>query len=235
MVIGGGLPFGLLGMVGAQFAPAAHMGALLAGSMPVFVALLSALMLGERFPLMRRIGLGAVVAGVAAVVASSFAGGTGGKVFWGDLLFLAAGVLWAAYTVAYRKSGLTPWHAAALICFWSTLGVIPLWLVSGGTGLVAAPMRDVALQILVQGLLAGLLGLAAYGVAIRCLGPSLAAASGAVVPAVTALGGVFLLGESMTPLSIFGVLLVVIGMWAYAGGPGADLYAWRPVRRRRQR
>ena len=29
IVIGGGLPFGLLGMVGAQFAPASHMGCLL--------------------------------------------------------------------------------------------------------------------------------------------------------------------------------------------------------------
>ena len=34
MLVGGGLPFGLLGMAGSQFAPVAHMGALLPGSMP---------------------------------------------------------------------------------------------------------------------------------------------------------------------------------------------------------
>lgn len=48
MLAGGGLPFGLLGMAGAQFAPVAHMGALLPGSMPLFVALLAAIVLGER-------------------------------------------------------------------------------------------------------------------------------------------------------------------------------------------
>ncbi|MEP1538810.1 MAG: DMT family transporter [Paracoccaceae bacterium] len=221
VVIGGGLPFGLLGMAGAQFAPASHMGALLPGSMPVFVAVLSVLVLGERFGLARIAGLGIIVFGVACVVGTTLSGSEGGSdVLVGDTLFIIAGMFWAIYTVAYRKSGLDPWHGAALICFWSCILVIPVWFIAPGTGLLDAPWPDIALQIVAQGILAGLIGLAAYGAAIRHLGASVAAVSGAVVPALTAAGGYFLLGEPLTWLTALGVTCVVGGIWAYAGTPG---------------
>lgn len=222
IVAGGGLPFGLLGMAGAQFAPASHMGALLPGSMPVFVALLSVIILGERFSKGSVIGLGIIVLGVVCVVGSAFTNASGGpRVLVGDALFLSAGVLWAVYTVAFRQSGLDPWHGAALICFWSAVLVAPIWMILPDTKLLRAAAPDIALQIAAQGLLAGLLGLAAYGAAIRHLGASVAAVSGAVVPALTALGGFVLLGEPLSILSGVGVSLVAIGIWAFAGTPGS--------------
>ncbi|MEO9652157.1 MAG: DMT family transporter [Roseobacter sp.] len=230
VIIGGGLPFGLLGMAGAQFAPASHMGAVLPGSMPVFVALLSAIVLGERFGRNRIIGLTAIVFGVACVVGTSFAGTAGGTdVLVGDALFIMAGVFWAIYTVAYRKSGLEPWHGAALICFWSCILVIPIWFMTPSAALLDAPWSDVALQVVAQGVLAGLIGLAAYGAAIRHLGASVAAVSGAVVPALTAAGGYFLLGEPLTWLTAIGVACVVGGIWAYAGTPAASFLVRKPA------
>ena len=224
IVTGGGLPFGLVGMAGAQFAPASHMGALLPGSMPIFVALLSAVFLGERFRRGRIVGLGIIVLGVACVVGTTFFGTTGGSnVLLGDALFISAGVFWAIYTVAYRKSGLDPWHGAALICFWSSVLVLPIWIMSPGAALLVAPLPDIALQVAAQGILAGLIGLAAYGVAIRHLGASVAAVSGAVVPALTALGGYVLLGEPLSWLTAIGVICVASGIWTYAGAPGLFL------------
>jgi len=223
IVIGGGLPFGLLGMAGAQFSPASHMGALLPGSMPIFVALLSALFLGERFGRGRVVGLGIIVLGVICVVGTTLFGTNGGSnVLLGDTLFILAGVFWAIYTVAYRKSGLDPWQGAALICFWSSILVLPTWIVSPSAALLDAPLRDIALQVAAQGILAGLIGLAAYGAAIRHLGASIAAASGAAVPALTALGGYVLLGERLSWLTAVGVLCVAGGIWAYAGAPGVS-------------
>ncbi|MEM8812872.1 MAG: DMT family transporter, partial [Pseudomonadota bacterium] len=174
IIVGAGLPFGLLGMAGAQFAPASHMGALLPGSMPVFVAVLSAIFLGECFTKIRLIGLGAVVSGVACVVGGTVSGSAGSPdVLVGDLLFLLAGVFWAVYTIAYRKSGLDPWHGAALICFWSALLVMPLWALSAEAKLAEALLPDIVMQMAAQGVLAGLMGLAAYAAAIRHLGASL--------------------------------------------------------------
>ena len=220
LVVGGGLPFGLLGMAGAQFAPSSHMGALLPGSMPVFVALLSAVFLGEQFGGTRLLGLAIIVLGVACVAGTTLTDiADAPEVLIGDALFISAGVFWAVYTVAYRKSGLDPWHGAALICFWSSVLVVPIWFLSPDALLLDAPTADIALQIAAQGILAGLLGLAAYGAAIRHLGPSLAASSGAVVPALTALGGFFLLGEPATWFTALGVICVAGGIWAYSGAP----------------
>ncbi|MEP5152469.1 EamA family transporter, partial [Planktotalea sp.] len=154
----------------------------------------------------------------------------GANVLLGDALFIGAGVFWAIYTVAYRKSGLTPWHGAALICFWSSILVIPIWLMSPDAALLDAPWSDIALQVAAQGILAGLIGLAAYGAAIRHLGASVAAASGAVVPALTAVGGFFLLGEPLSWLTAIGVACVAAGIWAFAGSPGMSQFFAKPVR-----
>jgi len=222
IVVGGGLPFGLLGMAGAQFAPASHMGALLPGSMPVFVAILSVIILGERYSKGRIIGLGIIVLGVVCVVGAALSGSASGPaVLFREALFISAGVFWAVYTIAYRKSYLEPWHGAALICFWSAILIAPLWAIMPSTTLLHAPFPDIALQIAAQGVLAGLLGLAAYGAAIRHLGASIAAVSGAVVPALTALGGFALLGEPLSILTGLGVLMVAAGIWAFAGAPGS--------------
>lgn len=218
VVLGGGLPFGLLGMAGAGLAPAAHMGALLPGSMPLFVAGLSALVLGERPGGLRLAGLGLVVAAVFCITGGSLAGGLDARTLAGDALFLCAGAIWAVYIVAFRLSGLDPWHGAAIVCGWSALGAVPLWLASGGTGLLTAPLGDVALQAAVQGGLAGLLGMVVFGVAVTRLGPSATALSGAVVPAATAAGGWVLLGERVGPMTALGILLVVAGLAIYALG-----------------
>lgn len=97
ILLGGGLLFGLLGMVGAQFAPAAHMGALLPGAMPLFVAGLAALVLGERLRRAQAAGFAVIAAGVAAIVAPTLrAGGAELEGAWrGHARFLAAAALWA--------------------------------------------------------------------------------------------------------------------------------------------
>lgn len=218
IVFGGGLPFGLLGMAGAQFAPAAHMGALLPGSMPLFVAALSALVLGERPTRMRLIGLGLIVVAVFLIAGGTLVDGFGTDTILGDGLFLLAGVSWAIYTIAFRKSGLDPWHCAAIICGWSTIVIVPLWYLSPTTGLMTAPVRDVLLQVLVQGFLAGLFGMAIFGVAVTKLGPSATALSGAVVPAVTAIGGWLLLGEVIAGLTIAGIVTMIAGLAAFTMG-----------------
>lgn len=218
IVFGGGLPFGLLGMAGAQFAPAAHMGALLPGSMPLFVAIASALMLGERYDRLRLSGLALIVLASFLVTAGGLFGHHDGATIVGDALFLAAGVSWALYTVAYRKSGLDPWHGAAIICGWSSVALVPLWLVLPETGLLTAPAHDIALQFFVQGVLAGLLGMFVFGVAVLRLGPAATALSGAVVPAATAVGGWLILDESISALSIAGTVVMVTGLIVFSLG-----------------
>jgi drug/metabolite transporter (DMT)-like permease len=144
-----------------------------------------------------------------------------GQTWRGDLLFVAAATLWAIYSLAFRGLGLTPWQAAALVNGWSAL-VVLVWVVirlmQGDTiGLSALPPAVLAWQTLWQGLLAGVLGLWTYSVAIARLGAAQAAAFGALAPVVSALGGWIWLGDTLTSVDLVAVTAAVGGV-ALASG-----------------
>ncbi|MBI3505588.1 MAG: DMT family transporter [Proteobacteria bacterium] len=210
ILLGAGLPFGLVAMAGASFAPVAHMGALLPGTIPLFTAAMAALFLGE-WPARRRIaGFAAILVGVIAITGDSLAD-MGAATWRGDLLFVTAAAIWSVYTVAFRRSGLDPWHSIALISLASFLAAIParLWF-------VGASLPDVApaaglTQFVAQGLLAGLGGTWTFTLAIKHLGAGRAALSGALVPVLSTLGGAVLLGETPAAVVAFGVGLTIFG------------------------
>lgn len=210
LVAGGGLPFGLLVLAGAQLAPAAHIGVFMAGTMPVFTALACLLLLGEAIPVIRCIGFMFILAGVAWL---GLSGATLLPGAWrGDLLFLLAAVAWAGYTVAFRGSGLTAWEGAAVVNAWSSIGLLALLPWTGAPRLLTAPWSDVVLQALGQGVLAGLLGQVVYMAAVSQLGSSRAALSSALVPPMTALGASLLLGEQADLSTWIASALVACGI-----------------------
>jgi drug/metabolite transporter (DMT)-like permease len=89
------------------------------GSMPLFVAVVSACIEGERFGPIRIVGSLAVVVGIVLFILQPDAR-------MGFALFLTAGALWAGYTLAFRLAGIGPWHAAAIINFGSFIAVAPI-------------------------------------------------------------------------------------------------------------
>lgn len=229
MLLGAGLPFGLVSSVGAQFAPAAHMGTLLPGTIPLFVALLSVMILKETFAPGRILGLVLIVSGIAAM--GGYAIATAETGMWrGDLLFLTASLLWSIYTIAFRKSGMSPWHSAAVISFWSSVLVIPLWYVADTGHLIAAPIGDIAFQALWQGLLAGVGGSGCFALAVKNIGPSRAAASVALIPACAALGGFVFLGERVDSFTLAGIAAATLGVVFATGVIPIATLRLRPIR-----
>lgn len=215
LVGGAGLPFLLTSSGGMVFAPAAHAGALMPGMMPLFAALLAALLLGERFTPSRRLGMGMMLAGAMAV------GGwqvlhDAGETWRGDLMFVAAGAMWASYTIAMKKSGLGVWQAAALVYVVSFVVYLPVYLLALESRLLAAPLFEVGVQLF-QSVASGLLSMAAYGFAVRRLGAARASAFGALTPALTALLAIPLLGEWPGPVTWAGIAAVSLGV-ALANG-----------------
>jgi drug/metabolite transporter (DMT)-like permease len=224
MVLGSGLPFGLLAMTGSRYAPAAHMGVLMAGAAPLFTALFAWLFFSERPDRWRSCGLAFMAVGGAMLGAKALSGGASAGAWRGDLLFLLAAASWACFTLTFRRSGLTPWQGAALVNTWSALLLLPwlCWLLwQGEFHLFDAPPRDLMWQALWQGVLAGLLGLWTFNVAIRRLGAAPAAAFGALAPVVSALGGWWWLGESLTVMDTLAVGCAVIGVALASGVLGS--------------
>ncbi|MGC1174618.1 DMT family transporter [Polaromonas sp.] len=218
LVLGGGLPFGLLVLAGAQWAPAAHMGVFMAGSVPLFTALGARLVHGERITGLRLAGLLLIGGGMAVFGTSSLADAA--QTWRGDLLFILAAMVWALYTLAFRGSGLTPWQGAAVINAWSSLLLLPVLLAFGAPRLLTAPWTDVAWQALGQGVAAGLLGLVTYMIAIARLGAARASLSAALVPLSTALGAAWLLGEPLGASTLVACALVACGVALASGALG---------------
>ena len=218
VVAGCGAPMVLLANAGLLFAPAAHAGALFPGVTPLMVAVLAVAILREVFTSQKMIGCTLIVIGVIGIVWG--AGGTIGTTQnIGHLLFLSAGLAWACYTVAMRRARLDGLQAAALAAVASLALYLPIYVYFAGTGVFKAPLSDIALQAIVQGFLTGIVALLLYGRMVSILGATSGAAFLALTPAMTALMGIPVLGESPSAIDWMAITLISVGVYVVSGGP----------------
>lgn len=231
MVMGAGVPFMLLGSIGMQFAPASHVATLMIGTMPIWVALLSWLLFGDGFSRQQLGGIGVVITGVLciggyALIANRMAGE------WrGDLLFLLAGLFFACFTVTQRRSGISPWHATALVNCLSALIFTPIYFLFLKPRIFVAPVGEVAFQIVAQGIAVAILGMFFYTEAVRRLGAPRAAIFGALAPALAVLIGAAFLKEVPEWLTLAGIGLVIGGVVLFVTGGRAKAAAEVPERK----
>lgn len=216
LVAGGGHPFVLVGLTGARFAPVAHMGVLLASAMPAFTAALAWALYKEKIVPARLLGFVFIGMGIA-VIGQRAVATMGLSTVYGDALFLLAALLWAAYSIAFRASGLTPWQGVAVVNAWSAILVVPLYLGFGHHALSSAPIADLLTQTIMQGCIAGILGLVVYSIAIKHLGPASAAAFAALVPVLSTIGGALFLREVLAASTVIAAVLAAIGVLLASG------------------
>jgi drug/metabolite transporter (DMT)-like permease len=215
LVCGGGLPFGLLAFAGTRFAPASHMGVMIAATGPLITAVLLWFIERQRVSGRRGIGLLLIASGVVLLGAQSV--GSTESTWIGDLLFLLAALVWGGYGIAFRKSGLTPWQGAAIVNCWSGLLLLPIVMAMGIDGFAHADTTTLIVQVVWQSIVAGIFGLVTYTTSVRHIGASAAASFGALVPVLSSIGGWAFLGEAMTLTIISASLLAALGV-AFAVG-----------------
>jgi drug/metabolite transporter (DMT)-like permease len=225
IILGCGAPMVLLVNVGLLFAPAAHGGALFPGVMPLMVALLAAVILKEAFTSQKTVGLALIVLGAIGIVWMT-GGAVGTKQNLGHALFLAAGFVWACYTVAMRRARLDGLHAAAIAGVGSLVLYLPAYALIAGTSVFKAPPFDIALQAIVQGVLTAIVALLLYGRMVSLLGATSGAAFVALTPAMTALMGIPILGEWPSAIDWVAIAMISIGVYAVSGGPLPMLGRW---------
>ncbi len=221
LVSGAGAPYALVAAQGLRFASAADAGALIPGVMPLFVALLASMFLGERFTTQRRDGFVLTFAGIVCIAGASLMAGNLVR-SCGHALFLGAALLWACFTIVMRWAKVEPLHATALVSVGSLIGYVPVYLVIAGKHLLDAPLADIAVQALYQGLLTTVVSLTLFGRAVAILGASGGAAFGALVPAMAALMAIPLLGELPSRADWIGIPVISIGVYLASGGPLPD-------------
>jgi drug/metabolite transporter (DMT)-like permease len=228
LILGCGAPMVLLVNIGLLFAPAAHAGALFPGVMPLMVALLAAAILKEAFTSQKIAGLALIVTGAIGIVWIT-GGAVGTTQNIGHALFLAAGFVWACYTVAMRRARLDGLHAAAIAGVGSLVLYLPAYALIAGTSVFQAPPFDIALQAIVQGILTAIVALVLYGRMVSLLGATSGAAFVALTPAMTALMGIPILGEWPSAIDWGAIAMISIGVYAVSGGPLPTLWRRAPA------
>src|ERR1700719_1397082 len=203
---------------GCTLHPAYDGGALNPGCMPLFVALIAALVLGEKLSTARKSGLSLILAGALIIVGWHAAGWSPSRTF-GDALFLFAAFLTACFTVVMRQAKLDPLHVAALVSTGSLVIYLPIYLAVYGTRLARLPLAGIAVQAIFQGVLVTIVSLLLYGRAVAILGASGGAAFGALVPALSALLAIPLLDEWPNETDWGAILLISAGVYLTSGGP----------------
>jgi drug/metabolite transporter (DMT)-like permease len=218
VVIGAGAPVPLVIGMGLGFAPAAHAGALYQGVVPFAVACLAAIVLGERVPAIRKLGLLLIACGAVMIGGLGLSSLTGRQNI-GHILFLSSAFMTACYTVAIRCAGIDGLHAAAIAAVVSVLFYLPIYFVFFEDDLFNKPTADLVFQALYQGVLTAAISLALYGRAIRLLGASKAAAFVALGPTMTALIGIPVLGEWPSSVVWAAAVIITAGVCLASGGP----------------
>ncbi|CAN7536483.1 DMT family transporter [Variovorax paradoxus] len=212
MVLGAGVPFMMLGSVGMRFAPASHVATLMIGTMPIWVAVLSGVLFGEKFSRQQLGGMAVVLAGVLCIGGYALLANRAAGEWRGDLLFLLAGLCFASFTIAQRRSGISPWHATALVNVCSAVLFAPIYFFWFTPNIFTAPPAAVGFQVVAQGILVAILGMYFYTEAVRRLGAPRAAIFGALAPALAALIGALFLKEIPAALTLAGIALVMGGV-----------------------
>jgi drug/metabolite transporter (DMT)-like permease len=214
----GGLLYALLAYSGFVYAPALHASVLMPGSLPLWTALLAGWLLHERITPGRAMGLLLIVLGDLLVGGMSLLRAfDGGQVWLGDVLFMAAAMCWASYSVLARHHKLDAVRATAAITTLAFVAFVPIYTALVLNGVLAghvftAPWHDVLFQAFFQGWGSVVISGITFTQMIRHFGPVRSTMITALVPGLSALGAVLILGEPLHWNLIAGLLLVTSGI-----------------------
>lgn len=209
IAVGAGLPFFWLAVTGAAATSAAHVAALVAGTVPVSVALLLCLRHGLRPSAGGGVAHVLILAGV--VLMAGPIDGLAGVSGVGALLL--ASLCWGSFTLALKRSGLDPMGCALVISLPSTVaigGLLATGLAQTNWG--AFTLVEAMPFIIVQGVLVSVLAVASYAFAVARLGSARCAALGSATPALAALMAIPVLQEQPDLGSWIAICVICLGV-----------------------
>ena len=236
MLLGGGM-----GMVawGEQTIPSG-IAALIIALMPVWVAVLGRLFLGERLPGAAVIGIVVGFAGVGILVAPTIAGGAGALDPLGLAALLISPISWSAGSLfASHRATLPkqPLVATGLQMVTGSLVLFGMALLTGEPERFdpGAVSRDSLVALAYLTVIGSLLAFTVYGWLLRVAPLPFIATYAYVNPVVAVLLGWAFAGEAMSPRALAGAAIIVAGVALIVSGrasPGTRHVARAPERAR---
>ncbi len=209
----GGIGYSVVVYAGFRMAPAAHAAVLLPGSLPFATAVIAWLWLRQKPSPAQQIALMLVFIGITLTAADTLYHGAHltGMQMIGDLLFLCGSSSWAVFTLLLRRYPMPPLTAAVTTTLGSAILYLPVWWLFLPSTLVQAPPAEIAMQAAYQGVLVVFVAMMLYTFAVRSLGGQTVTLLMAIVPGVSALAAVPVLGEPLSLFTLAGLGAVTMG------------------------
>lgn len=214
LTLTGGLGYSLFVYTGFKYAPAAHASILMPGALPFTMAFALWVLMGERPSLRRQIGLSVIAVGVSCLAIDTFYHTSSGT-WLGDILFFSSSLSWATYTVLVKRWSVTPWQATTGVVLLTALIYLPIYAIFLPKQLAAAQWSMIALQAAYQGVVVVIIAMVLYMQAVVLIGPARTGMVMALVPALSGVAAVPVLGEPLSAWLVVGLIFVSAG--AYLG------------------
>ena len=216
----GGAGFMILIYSALKLAPAAHGGILSPGTQPFIVTLAAFFIMGVRPERARVIALLPIALGVVVVATPGFfAADIDASILIGDALLLLASVVWAVYSIYAKLWAYPPWLLTRFLCLASAIVYLPLYLLFAPKGIMDVSWSMILLQGLYQGIGPTILAMLFFLRAVEKLGAERTGVIIGLVPIISGLAAVPLLGEPLTWPLIIGMCLVTLGTYFAAKPP----------------
>ncbi|MGH6666107.1 MAG: DMT family transporter [Pseudolabrys sp.] len=211
MAILSGPPQAFIAYSGFVLVPLGHGTTIQPACAALFGIILATLLLHERMTLQRLFGAAAIIGGLLVFGAESLTTiGTHGV--GGDLLFVTAGCFWATFGILLRYWSIPGTRAVAAVGTYTLILMAPLYLlIAGYQHLAQLDWHETLLQVLVQGLVAGVLPIYLFSIAVVRLGAGRASTFPALVPIFGLIIGFLTLGVVPSIAQLVGLVMVVIG------------------------
>ncbi|WP_188205954.1 DMT family transporter [Alkalibacillus aidingensis] len=202
----------LLVMYGLKFVDAGKSSVLLY-SMPIWSSLLAAMLLKEKIPYPKVIGLSIGLLGLMTILGWDLWLSQNAKIVFGEFMIVLAAISWGASNVYYRMrlKELSQLQVNSYQMLFGTIGIILVSLIVEGGDSIVINLQSVY-YILFTGLFASALCFTIWFILLSVIDMVTATISTLLVPVFGLVFGWFLLDEQLTASVTIGSLLIIIGI-----------------------
>ena len=213
LLLGGGMGF----VAFAEQTVPSGIAALLIATMPIWVAVLGGIFLGERLPRLAVVGVVVGFVGVAVLAAPSIVGGSGALDPVGLLFCLLSPLAWAIGSLFASHRAVLPARPLVATGLQMFLGGVVLSVAAIGSGEVArfdigTVTRESAIAFVYLTVIGSLLAFTVFGWMLRVAPLPLVTTYAYVNPVVAVILGAIVLGEIIEPRTVLAGTIIVVAV-----------------------
>jgi len=215
VALGCGFPYTMLSFIGLKTIKAANAGVLVNGMLPVVGLFFVLFWFKEKVSFLKIVAIACLL--VANVMMMNWSSEITTTYVLGIVVLISAALVFSTYLAATRKWGYGMKDVIAFVPVVNAVLFLPVWLYLP-SHISEAPINDVLIQVVYQGLVVSVFALLLVTYAVGKLGSATMSIFLSYVPAVTALLAYLLLNESLSLLEKLGIALCSIGLIIYSKG-----------------